>query len=318
MRLTALLLAVLLLIPAGAQAQLPTTVGLELNLSPARPRPYDTVTINVASSLVNLPASLVTISVDGVPVGEGDRTATVKMGGPGTSTVVRATAEFDGKTYTAQKTIMPAEVALIMEPDSTTRPFYPGASLVPAKGRVRLVALADFRSAPGTRIPSSELIYTWKIGNKTLTDQSGAGKSVLIATAPLRYRDADVSVSVATRSQSQVAQDSVTVAPIDPFVRIYRNDPLSGTWFANALSGAFTLTGEEETFVAVPYFFSGQPSFEWILNGNPSGAGEDVTVRASGNAGSAVLGVAALSGESQARSSLTVRFGAARQGIFGF
>ena len=319
MRLAALFLALLLLVPASAGAQVPTGVtGISITLNPTRPRPYDTVTISVASTLINLPASLITITVDGVEVGEGDRTATIRMGGPGTSRTIRATAEFDGQTYTAQRVITPAEVALIMEADSTAHPFYDGAKLVPSKGGVRFVAVPDFRTAPGTRIPASELVYTWKLGDKTLSEQSGIGRSVLVATAPVRYRDAEVSVTVATRSGSLTAQDSVTVSPIDPFVRIYRDDPLSGTWFTRALSGTFALPGAEETFTAVPYFFAKQPSFEWVLNGVPSGSGKDVTVRSSGGAGTAVLGISAQHAETQGAASLSLRFGEERGvGIFG-
>lgn len=318
MRLAALFLALLLLVPASAGAQAPSTDPLTITLSPTRPRPYDTVTISVTSSLINLPASVVTISVDGVEVGEGDRTAVVKMGGPGTSRTIRTTAEFNGQTFTDQITVAPAEVALILEANSTSHPFYDGAQLVPSKGTVRLVAIPDFRSAPATRIPASELVYTWKIGNKTLTDQSGIGKSTLTATAPVRYRDAEVSVTVATRAGTLVASDSVTVSPVDPYVRIYQDDPLADAWFSRALSGTFSLSGDEETFVVVPYFFSSVPTFEWILNGNPSGSGNHVTVRASGGSGSAVLGANALGSDYQARATLNVRFGENRGGIFGF
>ena len=70
----------------------------------------------------------------------------------------------------------------------------------------KTVALADFQSAPGTRLPASSLVYTWRLGNRVLTDSSGIGKSTLLATAPVRYRNADITVTVTSPDNSLVGE----------------------------------------------------------------------------------------------------------------
>ncbi len=322
MRLFALLLITALAIPfgTGAQSIMPGAGGedLTITLSPMYPRPYDTVTISVSSNLVNLAASDLDIAVNGTVINEGNRSVTARMGRPGTRTTIRATAVSGTTTYQRQITVIPADVALILEPVSTSHPFYQGASLVSSEGRVRIIALPDLRTSAGTRIAASELSYTWRIGEQILAAQSGIGKSVFVATAPVRYRDANVSVTVTTRDQSLTARASIAVSPVDPIVRIYRTDPLSGPIFTKALTGTYALSQAEETLRAVAYYFKAPPALAWSLNGNLSGGEDRLTVRSSGGSGTGVVSLTATDEKAQARTNITLQFQAPeRNGIFG-
>ncbi len=300
------------------------TLGAEpltLSVSPKYPRPFDTVTVTVSSTLLNLAASTISISADGVVVEEGERTARVRVGAAGTKTTISTTVVANGKTYQKQLIVSPAEVMLIMEPQTTAHPLYEGARLVAPESRVRLIALADLKDAKGVRIPAASLSYTWRLGNQILNDHSGLGKNVLDATAPVRYRDAEVSVTVTTQNLSQNAYASVFVSPVTPVVRIYENDPLRGLLSTRALAGSFTLAGSEQTFRAIPYFFKNTPALSWTLNGAPSGTDNDVTVRTTGaSAGTASIGVVATDAQAseQAESRFTLQFGSGSTNIFGF
>ncbi|MEK7100055.1 MAG: hypothetical protein AAB883_02875, partial [Patescibacteria group bacterium] len=190
-----------------------------------------------------------------------------------------------------QMTVRPADIALIIEPSTTAHPFYQGGTPVGSEGRLRIVALPDIRTTTGARVAPENLIYTWKVDDRLLEAQSGIGKSVLTATAPVRYRDTTVTLTVASADSSYVAQAQTTVSPIDPVVRIYQNDPLLGPLFDHALSGTLPMEGEEETYRAVPYFFSSAPALTWSVNGAPSGGEKDITLRSTGTGG----GTAALS-----------------------
>jgi hypothetical protein len=91
--------------------------------------------------------------------------------------------------------------------------------------------------------------------------------------------------------------------------------------YEEAVSGAVSLKGEEETFRAVPYYFSGAPVFSWTINSVEQGAAPDITLRATGGAGSATVAASVRDAStfSSAVQNLTVRFGASREtGIFGF
>lgn len=303
-----------------AFAQLASTEPLTISISPQYPRPHDQVTVTVGSNLVNLAASAISISVNGETVSEGSRTALVRIGGAGETTTIRATATTNGQTYTAVRTIRPSEVSLVVEPATSAHLLYEGGKLVAPEARVRIVALADLRTSTGARIPSAQLAYTWKLGDKVLNQQSGLGKSVLDATAPVRYRDAQVSVTVATQDNSQSARSSVYVSPATPLVRLYRMDPLSGIDFAHALSDTYTLSGSEESFLAVPYFFKGTPSVEWTLNGNVSSRENTITVRTTGNqTGTALVSAKASDNAFETgEARFTLQFGNQNTNFFGF
>jgi ribosomal protein L31 len=306
-----------------AQAQLGTTDPLTVTINPDYPKPYQIVTVTPESTLFDLAASNITFSVNGQVVqrGTGSESASVAVGGPGSVTTITVTAVNNGQTYTRSVTIRPADVALIVEPTSTTHPFYEGASLVGSQGRLRLIAVPDLRTSAGVPIASSNLVYTWKNGEQILQSTSGIGKSVLTGTAPVRYRDTVITVTVSSQDGSVVGRASALISPRDPIVRIYENDPLLGPRFENALVSSAGLSEDEGTYRAVPYYFTSAPAITWEVNGNASQAGQDITVRPAGNGrGSAVLNVSASSGSigQSASEALTLTFGRNSTGLFGF
>lgn len=308
---------------AHAQA-LPTADTLSLVVSPQYPRPYQSVTIAPRSTLLDLSASTVRVSVNGENVyeGSGTQAATVRAGALGErTTVVLTVTDPSGTVHTKTQVLRPAEVSLVLEPNSTSHPFYQGGGLVASEGQVRLVAMADMRSSPGTRLPSSSLVYTWRLGNRILTDSSGIGRSILTATAPVRHRNADITVTVTSPDSSLVGEASTRVSAVDPIGRIYRNDPLLGPNFDVALTDRFSMPDTEATFRAVGYFFATPPTYAWTVNNRTNGTDKDLTVRATGNGqGTARLGVTLLETETRrsAEGRVTVDFGSSTGfGFFG-
>lgn len=302
----------------GAQS-FPGGAPFTISVYPEYPRPYEEVTITVESTLFNISTSDVTIWLNGAVVEEGARSVVVKMGGPGTKSTIRASVTSVEGTYSAERVIGPAQVALIIEPDSTAHPFYEGALLTPSEGRVRVIAVADIRTSAGTRVPQNQIAYEWRLGSQILLDESGAGRNVLSAMAPPRYRDAVVSVTAQTKDQSVVAYASTVISPLDPLVRIYSKSPLRGVSFANALFDSFAVSGREASFRVVPYFFANPPSLAWSINTNVSDTDQDITVRAGGGAGTAALKVTAEDIESSVSEDVTLIFSASSNtNVFGF
>ncbi|MGB4076519.1 MAG: hypothetical protein WBK28_02330 [Minisyncoccia bacterium] len=267
---------------ASAQA-LPGLEPLAFSLSPKYPRPYDTVQVKIESTLINLAASEITFTANGEVVGERSRSASITFGGPGSKMVIGVSVVAPEGTFTKELTIYPSDVALLIEPLSTAHPFYQGARLVASEGKVRLIALPDFTTPSGTKIPPSELSYTWRFGDRLLQDFSGLGQNVLTATAPVRHRDARVTVTVTSKDGAYVAEATRMVSPRDPVMRIYRSDLLSGILFERALTGTVSIASTEETLRMVPFFFSNTPSQVWTLNGNSAGAGANLTLRITGS-----------------------------------
>jgi len=310
-------------VPAHAQTLSLDQDPLTVQISPNFPRPFEAVTVVPGSTIIDLSASTVTVSVNGVVVEKGSGSAPVQIqaGGAGARTVVKVTAVHNGQTFTKEITIRPADVALVVEPSSVSHPFYKGASLVSSEGLLRLVALPDLRTAAGAPIPSSNLVFTWRNGSQILQDSSGIGKSVLTATAPVRYRDTTIRVTVSTQDNSVVAEATAFISPTVPVIRIYQNDPLLGPLFNYALPKKISMTDEEQTYRAVPYYFSGTPIMNWTVNGNQSQSGKDITVRSTGaGSGTALVGFNAKqpSAGVVADTSMSVSFGGAKPlGIFG-
>lgn len=324
--LRSILLPAVLLACAAAgyavHAQLTSTDPLTLDLNPQYPAPYQTVTITPQSSTIDLSGSTLTFTANGTVVqrGSGQQAANITLGGSGSVTKVVVTAVYNGTSYSSSLTIRPADVALLVEPVSTTHPFYEGGALVGDQGSVRIIAMPDLRTSSGAQIPPSSLEYTWKSGDQVLESASGIGKSVLTATAPVQYRSTTVSVTVSTPDQSIVGQAAVLISPSDPLIRIYENDPLLGPRYETALPDSITLSDSEDTYRAVPYFFTTTPDLTWSLNGSASQTGKDITVRpAGGGKGSALLGVSASTGSlgQSANANLSVTFGQSSGGLFG-
>lgn len=311
---------------AGAQALLPGSDPFTVSVLPEYPKPYDNILIKTGSTLLNLAECVVTVSVNGTVVQEdsGTRPATARMSGPGSATVIKVSVKDpSGAVYTKELTLRAADVALVIEPTSTTHPFYEGAAMVAPEGRVRLVALPDFRTAAGTPIPAKDLVYTWKNGDQILNDQSGIGRSVLDGVAPVRYRNAEITVTVTDKGHSFAGAASAVVAPTDPFILIYRTYPLLGTWFERAIGGSATLTDTEDSYRAVGYSFRNAPSYAWTVNGQANETDDDITVRVTTpGSGTAQVAVTATQGAGaflqRVEQAFSLNFSSSRStGIFG-
>ncbi len=299
---------------------------VSLSLSTSYPKPYSTVTATPRSTLVDLISSEVTITANGVVVqrGSGSQSAAIQVGGPGeTTTIGLSVKDVSGRTYTTKITVRPADVALVVEPVSTTHPFYAGLPLLAPQARVRLIAVPDLRKDTKTSLDPKTLVYTWKLGEQVLESASGIGRSVLVATAPVQHRYADITVTVTSQDQSLVAEAKTSVTPAEPIVRIYTDDPLKGPDFDTALSGTYSLQGAEATFRTVPYFFSAAPTLAWSVNNTTQGAQRTITVRPTGSgSGSAPLDIRASVANTpeSASTRITLRFGGSNSpfSIFGF
>jgi hypothetical protein len=320
-------IVLLLVLGLGAfltsHAQLTGSEPLTVSIQPSYPRPYDTVTIIPESSAFDLSTAQITVTVSGSVVNRtsGSEPTYITVGGPGSVANITVTAVTARGNYSKAISVRPADVALIVEPTSSIHPFYEGASLVATQGTVRLIAVPDLRTSGGAVIAPQNLVYTWRFGEQVLQSSSGIGKSVLTASAPPKYRDASVSVTVSTQDQTVVAQASAVISPADPSVRIYKSDPLLGPLFNAALPKSVALSDDEETLRAVPYYFASDPSIAWRVNGQSGDSGKTITVRPTGSgSGKALLSANAQSGNpvQSARADISVSFGEQRSfGLFG-
>jgi hypothetical protein len=316
------LLAVFLL-PLAVSAQSLGGLGdlsgeaFSVSASPQYPSPFSQSTLSFLSSALDLTNSTLAVSVGGKEIYRGAvRPVSVPLGKAGNITTARVTISSGGASYSKTISIQPQDVVLVAEPISSSPPLYPGKSLVPIDGDVRIVAIASLRGTSGNSASPSTYSYSWTVDGARIANSSGIGKSVIIVVSPLQYRSRDVSVVVTSANGNLVSGASLSLYAMSPSVRIYENNPLLGIRYDRALFGSYSITGSESTLYAAAFSLpttGGVPFVQWFLNGASAQTGNLITLRPTGSGrGEASLSVTATSGNSTpATLSLSLIFGAA-------
>lgn len=316
---------IILIFPFTSMAQTIPTAPFFIKINPLYPVPNSNATVSITSGSVDVISGIFDISINGkrIATKTGAQSVSFNTGAVGKSMQITVTLKVNGVSYEKTLTLIPEGVALAVEPLTTTHSFYLGAPTIASGGDVRLVAIPSFRTMKGALIKADALSYIWKIGNRTLTSQSGIGRTAIIVPAPLPYNDSIITVLVQNKNKSLVALKNVTISPTKPVVLIYKKDPLMGIEYDHALSGNQPISGAETSFVAVPYGFSiynGGPSISWTLNDTVAHTGDTITLQSKGQGtGSSQLSASASNRSTyeSATSALTVLFGTRNNSGFG-
>lgn len=259
---------------AHAQDVIGLERSLDLTLSPEYPAPGDIVSLSIQTFALDLNRSEIIWYANDKEIarGAGLVETTVPAGAGGTETVIRVVAEDEeGLLGSASATIRPSEVDLLWEASSYAPPFYKGRILPGSDSPVRFQALARFRTASGTLLPESSIVYTWYRNDAIAV--SGRGKSAVTLPGPGLFGTDTIRVSATSADGSFNGAASTRVASTDPFAVLYENHPLFGILYHRSLeSGANTLETEQKV-TAVPYFSNilspMDPAllYEWDVNG---------------------------------------------------
>lgn len=298
-----------MLLPVAVSAQALGELGsisgsaFTVSVSPQYPSPYSQASISLVSGTIDLANATLTATVGGKEIHKGSvRTFSVQLGKTGSITNVRTTITSGGASFNQTVSIQPQDVVLIAEPLSSAPPLYPGKSLVPLEGSVRVVAMANLKNADGTASSPTKYSYAWTVDGVQIANSSGIGKSAIIVASPLQYRSRSVSVAVTSSDGTLVGGASTSLSAEQSSVRIYENDPLLGIRYDRALSGSYSITGAESTLYAAPFSLptnGGAPFIQWFLNGSPAQTGNSITLRPTGSGkGNASLSLTASTGES--------------------
>ncbi len=310
-----------LLLPFAATAQsLDDLAGsgepFTVSVSPRYPTPYSQASLSFLSSTLDLANANLIVSVGGKQVYQGSvKAVAIPLGKAGSVASVSVTVTSAGTPYSQSLAIQPQDVSLVAEPNASAPALYPGKPFVPFEGSTRVVAVANLRDAGGKTISASSLSYTWTVDDTQIASASGIGKEAIIVASPLQYRERSVSVVVRSQNGTLAGGATLSLAPNEPMVRIYRNDPLLGILFDHALSGTFAIQDTEASLYGVPFSFPllfGAPQMRWFLNRTEAETGRSITLRPAGEGeGSASLSVTASAGTSaEATTDLSLSFGA--------
>ncbi len=214
--------------------------------------------------------------------GYGKRTATVTLGGVGSSTRIRVVGKMAGVVVIeGTTTIRPSEIHIILEADTTAPFWYMGRKLPAPRGVVRITA---FPTLTGTYQNSSpkRLLYTWKVDGSDAVALSGIGASTYVFRLPKSPAETvRVQVSISDPRGTYSAQSSINVGSEKSRITVYSNQSHSIAR-KSVISSLSMRAGEKIGLIAIPYNVSTESVLEysWDSSGkaipNTGGAGNTI------------------------------------------
>lgn len=294
-----------------AQAQgIPNTVGgLDLTPSISNPAPGQSVKITARSYSVDINSATLTWAADGKTIekGIGSTVVTVKAPALGKRLTIDVTATTpDGASFNDQLILTSGSIDMIIETDGYKPAMFLGKLPVVYQNAVRIVAVPHIADSSGVESDPKALIYQWEQNGNALEAASGYGKQSITIPGTLIPRPYVISVTALARDGSAQAAGFASVSASSPSVVFYKNDPLYGPLYNNAITGTMYLGSQREAgALAVPYGFNapasglGDLALNWSINdrGHPElSANRSVTLRAPDElAGSSNVGLTIVS-----------------------
>jgi len=175
-------------------------------------------------------------------------------------------------------------VDLLWQGEAYTPPFYQGRTLWSKQSRITLVAIPQGLGNP------ANLNYKWTKTGTVLGNINGVGKNTISFFDSILSKPQNIKVEILASDKTVLASASVAVAPTNPSLAVYENNPLYGFMFHREITGTHKLQGQEVTFTAFPLFFSAlnridsSINYQWRTNTGEAETKNSVTYRAPDNA----------------------------------
>lgn len=295
-----------------------------VTLTPEYPGAFSETTVSVESFNTDLRRAEITWRVDGEvrtrAVGQTEFSFTTGALGE-RITISMEALTLDGKRVSESITISPSIVTLIAEGAGYVPPFYQGATRYLYDGRVRVSAIPELYQN-GRLVPPENLVYTWEVRHTRSPELSGFGAQTITLGSDTTYRaSVPVAVTVTTLDGEVAGRGSLVLQPANGIVRLYQRDLLLGTLFSTALERELSLTGNEVTLEAYPYFFDVAErdartlTYDWRMNGARITTGDTpsaITLRQTGESGRARINLLVTDSQSflaRAARALYITFG---------
>lgn len=281
-------------VPASAQvgdSLIYGTEALTIDLEPAYPSPGENFTAKANDYALPTQGNSIRWVVDGKPLPEGDNVRTINLTakGSGEATVLELIVDLpSGGVSRVSKRIEPVYLDIIIEPQTRTPAFYRGRALPSIGSTINATALIN-----GGALPSSGLIYTWRLNNQALEGGAVRANNTISFTMP-RGEFATLGLNVSRPDGTTVAQRLFSIRNTAPTLAFYEVSPLYGLT-TRAIVDSLTLTSASLSVRAEPYYLDlatyNNPDFlEWkidnVINPNPSVNPYEVTIAGAGVSGS--------------------------------
>jgi len=191
--------------------------------------------------------------------------------------------------------VYPSEVEIMWESaDGYTPPFYKGKSLPISGGLIKAVAIPNTKTIQSG---NGSISYTWKNDDAVVDSASGYNKNSYIFKNSMFDDINNISVEASSVAGNYSATNSIQIPLYKPILVFYKKSPTDGILYNNALGTEATMSEDEVTLVAEPYFMSikgneDSINYNWKINDNdittPSQKTE-LTVRPTSRGGYATI-----------------------------
>lgn len=246
-----------------------------LKLNPENPEPNSAVSITLESYSFDVDTALITWSIGGKTVleGEGKDTLSVKTGNVGETIPIMVTARTaNGSEITQRISVTPSSVLLLYEsPKSYVPKFYEGRSLPSDGGLIHVTAFPAL-SDNGVMVPPSSLAYSWYVNDVIFKSASGVGKQS--ATIRLDYLRSVNTIKVVVRTPlGTVSTKKIAISPHTIMPLLYTYDPVLGSDFTRLVEKRYEAV-KDFTLSLEPFYLSlegpKESTFRWYMDGLPT------------------------------------------------
>lgn len=254
-----------LLLPAVSFAASPDVL---LSVNPEYPAPRAPVTVTAQVVGGGGSGALYTWLINDEVVARAVDQTSLTLSAPDLGNRTRVRLLINDEERSRELVIESGRVTIEWEGLSERPPFYMGRSLLGGQGTARAQAITELVRLDGSRVPESDIRYTWRIDGSVLRAESGIGRDRIFVRPPFYDNAFTLSVTAEGRG-GQRAESSVQVAPVPLDVVLYKTSPLGGVWDESSLRDVVPFTDSELSVRAYPLSASDSQRLEysWRLSG---------------------------------------------------
>jgi hypothetical protein len=260
--------------PLIGKTQAPNPIdSVSISIDPETPIPGKNATIKLVSYNIDLNSSNIVWQVGGKTVSKGVGIYKLNIIAPPigkVSNVIATISTIDGREIKKGINVKSSDTDLVWETDGFIPPFFEGKSLFSYQNTIKIIAIPHLMGTNGKEADPRLLSYKWTVNSRVMQDQSGYGKQVLQLRDELPV-DLSIEVEILSRDGNQKSVANISLAPGDPSISLYEEDPLYGVYYNIALTDSKVLKNNELSVLSVPYYFNKKKNTDlsrvWSING---------------------------------------------------
>jgi len=264
-----------------ASAQISQINDLSLTTTPKNPNPGESFSATIQSYITDLDKADIIWSVNGQQITSGFGTKQINLRAPeagkGYKLDILVTTPA-GKKYTFSKVFLSSSVSIVWETlDGYVPEWYEGRSMIPEGGTVRIYAMPNINDGS---VLSKDIVFKWSVNDELQTKYSGLGKDYLdYKLLEEQGDDINIELEITPKNSSETILKRFSIAPKSPELIVYKDSPLYGTLYNNALYGTESISEREFSLIAEPFYTSAKKNFNdlsiyWNINDIPTGEGD--------------------------------------------